>query len=136
MAKVVIIDVDLGINVAEIINESAKDLTNDARNELDNALMIAESARKIKIEKEQTKTKQTTGIVAAMDGAYQKLVDAGESGIPVDIIVTSVKEYIPNSSAFAIRMNNILSTKGNPYRLIRKKVNGAPHYIFSPFNES
>lgn len=135
MAKVVVIDVDLGINLDGIIAESAQDLTTNARNELDGALAIAESAKRIKDEKAQQKSEQTSGIVATMDTAYQKLEAAGVNGIPVTDIVSSVQQFVPNSSAFTLRMNNILSMKGNPYRLIRSKINGVPHYLFTPFNK-
>ncbi len=136
MAKVVVIDVDLGINLDEIIEESAKELTNNARRELDGALAIAESVKRIKEEKMQQKTNQTTGITTAMEEAFKKLEAAGTNGVIVDEILEIVKQFVPNSSAFALRMNNILSTKGNPYRLIRSKINKIPHYIFTPFNKS
>ena len=135
MAKVVVIDVDLGIDINSIIAESAKDLTANARNELDGALAIAESAKRIKEEKAQQKTEQSSGITVAMEAAYKKLEEAGLSGLPVTDIVASVQQFVPNSSAFTLRMNNILSVKGNPYRLIRSKINGVPHYLFTPYNK-
>lgn len=135
MAKVVVIDVDLGININNIIAESAKDLTANAKSELDGALAIAASAKRIKEEKAQQKTEQSSGIVVAMEAAYKKLEEAGLSGLPVTDIVASVQQFVPNSSAFTLRMNNILSVKGNPYRLIRSKVNGVPHYLFAPYNK-
>jgi len=136
MAKVMVIDVDLGINLDGIIAESAQDLTTNARTALDGALAIAESAKRIKDEKTQQKSEQSSGIVTAMDAAYQKLETAGLKGIPVADIVSSVQQFVPNSSAFTLRMNNILSMKGNPYRLIRSKINGVPHYVFTPFNDT
>ena len=134
MAKIVIIEVDLGINLDEIIAENAHELTSNAKNELDGAIAIAESVRRIKDTKEQQKTEQINGIVSVMESAYDKLVKAGSNGIPVDDIVSAVKQFVPNASAFTTRMNNILSTKGNPYRLIRSNINGVPHYLFTPFN--
>ena len=135
MAKVVVINVDLGINLDGIIADSVQDLTNNAKKELDLAISIAESAKRIKEEKTQEKTKLTSGLSMAMEEAYKMLETAGVIGVPVETIVESTKQYVPNSSAFALRMNNILSTKGNPYRLIRSKINGIPHYIFTPFNK-
>lgn len=135
MAKVVLIDVDLGINLDGIIAESAQELTNNARKELDGALAVAESAKRIKEEKAKEKTSKISEVAAAMEAAYKQLESAGLEGVSVDVIVSSVKQFVPNSSAFTMRMNNILSMKGNPFRLIRSKVNGIPHYVFTPFNE-
>ena len=135
MAKVVVINFDLGINLDGIIADSIQDLTNNAKKELDVAISIAESAKRIKEEKAQEKTKLTSGLSMVMEEAYKMLETAGVIGVPVETIVELTKQYVPNSSAFTLRMNNILSTKGNPYRLIRSKINGIPHYIFTPFNK-
>ena len=70
-----------------------------------------------------------------MEEAYKGLENAGSKGIPVDTIIESVKQYIPNSSAFMLRMKNVLSVKGNPYRLVRAKIDNVPHYLFTEFNE-
>jgi hypothetical protein len=134
MAKVVIIDVDLGLDLDAIITESAKQLTKDAKDELDQAIAVMDSAKKLKEEADRQKNEAITGIDNAMTAIYDKLVSAGSNGISVEDIMESVKAFIPNSSAFSLRMNNVLSKRGNPYRLIRAKVNGKPHYVFTPFN--
>ena len=135
MAKVVVIDVDLGMNLDQLIAESAQELTKNAKKELDGAISIAQSVKKVKEEKEAQKAEQTSGISIAMEEAYKKLESAGSRGIPVDTIIASVKQYIPNSSAFMLRMKNVLSVKDNPYRLIRAKIDNVPHYLFTAFNK-
>ena len=135
MAKVVIVDVDLGIDLDAIITESAKELTKNARDELDQAIAVMDSAKRLKEENDKQKTEALNAVDAAMVAIYDKLVAAGPNGLAVDDIMASVKSFIPNSSAFTLRMNNVLSKRGNPYRLIRVKVNGTPHYVFTPFNQ-
>jgi hypothetical protein len=135
MAKIVIIDVDLGINVEELIANNAKELTELAKKELDEAIAVAESAKMIQAEKTAKAKSTTTGINKVIDEAYSMLESNLEEGVAVDKIMEHVHDFIPNSSAFALRMNNILSSRGNPYRLIRKKVSGVPHYVFTSFNE-
>jgi len=135
MSKVVIIDVDLGLDLDAIITESAKELTKNARDELDQAIAVMDSARRLKEESDRQKSEAASSIDNAMLALYDKLAAAGPNGIAVDVIMESVKAFIPNSSAFTLRMNNLLSKRDNPYRLIRAKVNGAPHYIFTPFNQ-
>lgn len=134
MAKVVIIDVDLGINIDTIIAESAKELTAEARHQLDNALAIAESAKRIKEEKTLKTKSHKDGIQKVLDSAYEMLESQLDVGVSVSKISDLIKDQIPNTSAFATRMNNILNMKGNPYRMLRKKVDGIPHYIFTKFN--
>lgn len=135
MAKIVVIDVDLGINVEELIANNAKELTDLAKQELDEAIAVAESAKKLQAEKTAKAKNTVDGIQRVLDETYEMLESAKEDGVPVDTIVSHVKEFIPNSSAFTIRMNNILSSRDNPYRLIRKKVAGVAHYIFTSYNE-
>ncbi len=135
MAKVVVVNVDLGIDLAQLITESAKELTKDARKELDEAISVMESAKRIKEETDRQKQETVNNMDNALNKIYDMLVGAGGKGLPVEEIMNKVKSFIPNSSAFSLRMNNILSKKGNPYRLIRLKVNGIPHYVFTPFNQ-
>lgn len=134
MAKVVVVDVDLGIDIESIIRDSAKALTRDAKNELDEAVAVMESAKRLKDEEERKKIETVNNMENAILKAYMALESAGPKGIKVDDIMSQVKTFIPNSSAFSLRMNNLLSKKGNPYRLIRLKVDGSPHYVFTPFN--
>lgn len=135
MAKIVVIDVDLGINVEELIANNAKELTDLAKQELDEAIAVAESAKKLQAEKSAKAKSTVDGIQRVLDESYEMLETAKDEGVPVDKIVLHVKEFIPNSSAFTIRMNNILSARDNPYRLIRKKIDGTPHYVFTSYNE-
>lgn len=134
MAKVIIIDVDLGIDIDAIVAESAKELTAEARHQLDNALAIAESARRIKEEKTLKTKSHKDGIQKILDTAYEMLEASLDKGVPVTTISELIKDQIPNTSAFSNRMNNILSMKGNPYRMLRQKIDGVPHYIFTKFN--
>lgn len=133
--KVVIIDVDLGINIDEIIADNAKELTDASKKELDGALAIAEAAKQMKEAKTVQRNQASTGISSVMEQAYEQLEKAGSTGCSVDSILELVSPHVPNSSAFSLRMNNILSSKGNPYRLIRIKIAGNPHYLFTEFNE-
>lgn len=133
--KVVIIDVDLGLSVDDIINKEVEDLTGAATKELNDALAIAKATQKVKLEKETAARESDTKLSRAMEEAYQKILETKDIGLPVSAAMTIVADVVPNSSAFTLRMKTILSQKGNPYILERKKVHGTPHYIFTPFNQ-
>ena len=135
MAKIVLIDVDLGIDLNQMIIDSAKDLTRNARVELDNALAVMDSAKQLKDQKEKAKEEKSTGLDTVLMQAYEKLVAAIPIGVSVADIMSIVTMYVPNTSAFSLRMNTMLSKKGNPYRMIRVKNNNIPHYLFTPFNK-
>ncbi len=132
--KVVIIDIDLGLSVNDIINEEIEDLTGAAIKELDNALEIAKATQRVKLEKEAAARETDTKLNDAMEEAFKNLVEAGAAGLPVSAVMNTVASVVPNSSAFTLRMKGILSQKGNPYFLERQKVHGTPHYVFIPFN--
>ena len=51
MAKVVVIDVNLGINLDDLILESAKDLTTNAKEELDGVISAAKAVQSLKVKK-------------------------------------------------------------------------------------
>lgn len=132
--KVCIVDVDLGLSIDDIIAEEVEDITGAARKELDTALDTAKTIQRVKLEKEAEVKAADQKLVDAMEGAFQSLVEAGDLGLPVSTVMAAVAGVIPNSSAFTLRMKGVLSHKGNPYILERKKVHGTPHYVFVPFN--
>lgn len=133
--KVCIIDVDLGMTVDDIISENVAAIVGQARTDLDNALEAAKAVQRVKKEREEKAKTIENKLNTVMTEAYTQLANAGENGISVDAIMSIVAGAVPNSSAFTTRMKNVLSEKGNDYRLERKKVSGIPHYCFTPFNK-
>jgi len=129
-----IIEVDLGINIDDVINQGVVELSGQAKQELDAAIELAKTTKKLKEEKEATQQAAKNAVQSAMDAAYERLISC-QVGVPVDEIMGIVKPHIPNSSAFTLRMKKILSTKGNEYVIGRKKISGIPHYVFTPFNK-
>jgi hypothetical protein len=135
MAKVSIIEIDLGADIDEIISENVEELTGQAKQELDEAIEAAKERDALREQKASDKKKADDAVTAVMEAAYQRLVDAGADGVLCSDIMDIVNEHVPNSSAFTLRMKKILRDQGNPYALERKKRKGNPHYIFSPFNQ-
>ncbi len=135
MTKVSIIEVDLGADIDTIIEEDVKELTGAAKQELDTAIDLAKQRDALRDKKSSAKQHVVDAIVGVMAEAYEKLEQAGADGILCSDIMGIVGEHVPNSSAFSLRMKKVLREKGNPYLLGRKKVQGNPRYMFSPFNE-
>lgn len=134
--KVFIVDLDLGSSVEDIVQDEVQKITGEARRILDTAIEQQKTLQETKERKEAEKKITTNIVTRVMKEAYEQLVEAGEIGIPVNVMISNVSPTIPNSSAFTMRMRNILKSKGNPYRLVRKQHNQTPTYFFEPFNES
>lgn len=134
MTKVSIIEIDLGINIADLINEDVVGLVGEAQKELETAIAVAKKVAALKEQKQQESDAANTKITTVMNTAYDALREAGEHGVPIEQIGTIIEGAIPNISAFTLRMKKILRDKGNPYAITRKRINGKPSYIFIPYN--
>ena len=135
VTKVIIIEVNLGTDIDEIISEGVEELTGAAKQELDQAIGLAKQRDQLRNKKESDKKKTDDAVTTAMESAYQRLSDAGTDGVLCSDIMDIINKHVPNSSAFALRMKKILRDQGNPYALERKKRKGNPHYIFRTFNQ-
>lgn len=133
--KVLIIDIDLGINVDELISKCSRDLTKEAREQLDGALAIHLEAKQLKDQKATAKQRASDGISTVLQQTYKDLESAGQKGILATGIMETVGQYISNASAFSLRMNKYLASLNNPYRLVRVKREGDNYYVFESFNE-
>ena len=135
MKKILVLDIDLGVNVDDLIAKCSKDLTKEAREQLDGALAAHIEAKQLKVEKASAKQKASDGISTVLEQSYKELEAAGQKGILCESIIESVSKHIPNASAFTLRMNKYLAQQGNPYRLVRLKRSGEAYYVFESFNE-
>ena len=135
MTKVFIIDLDLGATVDNIINDEVQTITGESRRILDNALEHQKVLQEARNRRDTAKKTVNDALTKVMTEAYDQLVEAGEEGIPVETLISNASPTVPNSSAFTLRMKNILKEKGNPFRLVRKHRKKIPTYVFEPFNE-
>jgi hypothetical protein len=129
--KVSIVEVDLGVSVADIIANEIRSLSDATKAKVDEAIELSKAAERTK----EARQKATDRATQLMETAYDTLEGAGEKGVPAATILEFVREAITTPSAFSLRMKKILSDKGNPYLLERKKLDGVMSYIFVPFNK-
>jgi|10_taG_2_1085330.scaffolds.fasta_scaffold00305_36 hypothetical protein len=133
--KVSIIDVTLGARVEDIISENVVSLTGKARQELDTAIEERKKVDEVKNKRAAAKKESDDKVTNAMGQVYELLEKAGEDGVIVDDIMAIIQEFVPNTSAFTLRMKKILKDKGHPFRIARKKRNKKAVYTFEPFNQ-
>lgn len=134
MAKVSIIEVDLGIQIGDLINEDVTGLVGEAQQELENAIAIAKKTAELKEQKQREAKEADDKVHQVMTQARDALIKSGDNGVPVSEILAMVSGVIPTASSFSLRMKTILKNEGNQYALVRKKIKSKPHYIFLRYN--
>lgn len=136
MTKLSIIEIDLGININDVIQENVEAVTGEAKKQLDAAISVAK--QKDELIKKQKLEKQSSNDITekVMSDAFDALVKAGDEGCLCSDILDIVQGHIPNASAFSLRMKKILRDKDNPYTLKRFKRQGNPRYKFESYNEN
>jgi len=134
MAQISIIEIDLGITISDLINEDVAGLVGEAQQELETAIAVAKKVAALKEQKQREAQESTDKTTNTMMNAYKLLEQAGNRGVPVDDILSTVSGVIPSASAFTLRLKKILKDEGNKYALIKQKLDGKQYYIFLPFN--
>ena len=133
--KVSIIEVDLGEDIDNMISEDVIELTQEAKQELDNTIAVAKNVQKLKEQKNLEKQESKDSLQKILGTTYNNLIEAGKEGILAESIVESVKPLIKTASAFSLRMKTYLRNKGNEYIMVRKKIDKKPHYVLEPYNK-
>lgn len=136
MSKVFIIEVDLGIDIDEVINEDVAELVGESQQKLETAISVAKESQEKSQQRKLQQQESTDRAHRLMMKAYSMLEEAGASGVPAKDILATVQPTVATASAFSLRMKKILKNEGNEYMLERKKINSEPHYIFSAYNQS
>ena len=120
MAQISIIEIDLGITIGGLINEDVAGLVGEAQQELETAIAVAKKVAALKEQKQREVQESTDKTTNAMMNAYKLLEQAGNKGVLVDDILSTVSGVIPSASACTRRLKKILKDEGNKYALIKK----------------
>ena len=132
--KVTVIPIDLGYNIDDIIREGVEEITGEAKKELDLAIDLAKQRDALATQQKSKKQDSDNAINEALEKVYNNLIEAKDEGLECDMIIESLKNYIPNASGFTLRMKKFLRDKGNPYTISRIKIQGKQHYVFNKYN--
>lgn len=131
MAKVTVIDVDLGISVSDIIAKNFEKLSQKAQQTLDTAI---EMQKKVEEKKAQSKTKKQLE-EEMMDKIFTKIEESGSTGVSTEELMEIGKRFITTTSALTTRIKSMLRHKENPYRLRTVKKDKKQLYLFESYNE-
>ena len=133
MAKMTIIDIDLGERVEEIISEGVKEITEQNIAEIEKAI----DEKKHIVERKSAQLKQEQQVADTLEALYQLLLDAHKENrlVGIDELLEKAAPIITNNSALISRIKNYLrKQKGNEFVLVKRLRKRKPVYELNPFN--
>lgn len=128
---VCIIPVELGEGVAEIISEELTSLTQENRDQLEVLRQTALTTVKVRDDKSAQSRVAKDAIQNLLKAAADRLLAAGEAGVPSAEIMELVRPLITTTPAFTLRMKTYLRAGGNQHVVARVKDN----YLLRPYNQ-
>lgn len=125
-SKIVIIDVDLGVSIQDLIDKEVEIFTGETKKLVDKMIEQQKhvQATKQKVEDEKKK------VIDVLDQLYEQLEAAGDAGIPVQQVWDIAKEVVSTPSAFTLKMKNKMVEKGSKKLFVRAKIEKIERYIF------
>lgn len=130
--NIVIIDVQLG-GIDDIISRSVAELHGEANERLERAIEEKKRVQQLRDKREVDADLAAAAVDRVMQEAYNKLVEAGQNGVPCNDIMDLVRTVVTTTSAFTLRMKTILRKENNKYILKRQQIKKIPHYVFQQF---
>lgn len=137
MAKMTIVDVDLGQDIADIISDDVEEMTGQLQQVIDEAIEEKRTVETERIKKAAAKTEKSKQILEALDAVYTALLEASgrDEMVGLTSMMSLVHPVITNSSALILQLKSyIRKHKGNEYVLTRRTRDKKPVYLLVPFN--
>jgi hypothetical protein len=133
MQKFTIIDVDLGYNVDQIINEDIVEITSKMKEDIDSAITVSKATQQVRDSKKIKEDKADH----ILNTLYEQLIDPQniDHKLQLDHITKEIDGAIANVGAFVTRMKTLLRNKGGIYMILKKKINGEQCYCLEQIDE-
>jgi hypothetical protein len=129
--RFIVIPVNLGINIDDIISTDLTDLTTESRSELDKALNIAKAVQSVKIEKTKQKEEKTTKLQQNIIALYEAIKNANTTGVSSKDIKTILNDESANLSTLTPKLRTYLKEQDPEYELEKITRAGTIYYRFS-----
>jgi len=129
--RFIVIPVNLGINIDDIISTDLTDLTTESRSELDKALNIAKAVQSVKIEKTKQKEEKTTKLQQNIIALYEAIKNANITGVSSKDIKTILNDESANLSTLTPKLRTYLKEQDPEYELEKVTRAGTVYYRFS-----
>jgi hypothetical protein len=129
--RFIVIPVNLGINIDDIISTDLTDLTTESRSELDKALNIAKAVQSVKIEKTKQKEEKTTKLQQNIIALYEAIKNANTTGVSSKDVKTLLNDESANLSTLTPKLRTYLKEQDPEYELEKVTRAGTVYYRFS-----
>ena len=129
--RFIVIPVNLGINIDDIISTDLTDLTTESRSELDKALNIAKAVQSVKIEKTKQKEEKTTKLQQNIIALYEAIKNANTTGVSSKDVKTILHDESANLSTLTPKLRTYLKEQDPEFELEKVTRAGTVYYRFS-----
>ena len=137
MEEMIIVDVDLGQDINDIINEDVEEMTEQTRQAVDEAIAQKKSVETGRSIQAQQKLRKEQDIRLALEEVYKNLLETVESDscLSLEDMGEIAEPAIANTSALILQLRSFIrKEKGNTYVLKRRMKDKKPVYVLLPFN--
>jgi len=137
MEEMIIVDVDLGQDINDIINEDVEEMTEQTRQAVDEAIAQKKSVETGRSIQAQQKLRKEQDIRLALEEVYKNLLKTvgSDSCLSLEDMGEIAEPAIANTSALILQLRSFIrKEKGNTYVLKRRMKDKKPVYVLLPFN--
>lgn len=133
--KILIIPVDLGFDISDIINTTLTELTSESKTELDKALNIAKAARQVTEEKNRLKDEKTTKLQKQVTILYDALINTVE-GITTQDIKLLLDDPLLNLSTLTNKLKLYIKSQDQNSELEKVSRSGTNYYRITKLSQA
>ena len=137
MEEMIIVDVDLGQDINDIINEDVEEMTEQTRQAVDEAIAQKKSVETGRSIQARQKLRKEQDIRLALEEVYKNLLETvgSDSCLSLEDMGEIAEPAIANTSALILQLRSFIrKEKGNTYVLKRRMKDKKPVYVLLPFN--
>jgi uncharacterized protein YigA (DUF484 family) len=137
MVKMVVVEVDLGQDINDIINDDIEEMTEQTMKVVDEAIAQKKTVETERMVQAQQKLHKEQKTQDTLNKVYDSLLEATkhDSCLSLEDMAEIARPVITNTSALILQMKSFIrKEKGNAYVLKRRTKNKKPVYILLPFN--
>jgi hypothetical protein len=128
--KILVIPVNLGFTIDDIINTDLTELTQESQVQLNKAINIAKAIQAAKDEKEKTQLEKTNRTQRVTVEIFNKIIESGKIGMPLSDIKALLEPVNLSLSALTTKLKQAIQLKNPNSDLEKSKRGGITYYKF------
>ena len=128
--KILVIPVNLGFTIDDIINTDLTELTQESQVQLNKAINIAKAIQTAKDEKEKIQLEKTNRTQRVTEEIFNKIIESGKIGVPLSDIKTLLEPVNLSLSALTTNLKQAIQSQNANSDLEKSKRGGLTYYKF------